>query len=58
MDAVPLTLGQEVSGWVAQLDADLRRLDFALDDLFRTGTWGTAVGTGLTPSTFAQMVCR
>jgi fumarate hydratase class II len=29
MDAVPLTLGQEVSGWVAQLDADLRRLDFA-----------------------------
>ncbi|MEC7589839.1 MAG: lyase family protein, partial [Candidatus Thermoplasmatota archaeon] len=34
MDAVPLTLGQEVSGWVSQLDADLRRLDFALDDLF------------------------
>ena len=37
MDAVPLTLGQEASGWVAQLDADLRRLDFALDDLFELG---------------------
>ena len=43
MDAVPLTLGQETSGWVAQLDADLRRLDFALDDLFELALGGTAV---------------
>ena len=57
MDAVPLTLGQEVSGWVAQLDADLRRLDFALDDLFELALGGTAVGTGLNAHPlFAQMV--
>lgn len=57
MDAVPLTLGQEVSGWVAQLDADLRRIDFALDDLFELALGGTAVGTGLnTHPLFAQMV--
>ena len=57
MDAVPLTLGQEASGWVAQLDADLRRIDFSLDDLFELALGGTAVGTGLnTHPLFAQMV--
>ncbi len=57
MDAVPLTLGQEASGWVSQLDADLRRLDFVLDDLFELAIGGTAVGTGLnTHPLFAQMV--
>jgi fumarate hydratase class II len=57
MDAVPLTLGQEVSGWVAQIDANLRRLDFAMDDLFELALGGTAVGTGLnTHPLFAQMV--
>ena len=57
MDAVPLTLGQEASGWVAQLDADLRRIDFALDDLFELALGGTAVGTGLNAHPlFAQMV--
>ncbi|MDA0649078.1 MAG: class II fumarate hydratase [archaeon] len=57
MDAVPLTLGQEVSGWVAQLDANLRRLDFAMDDLFELALGGTAVGTGLnTHPLFPQMV--
>ena len=56
MDAVPLTLGQEVSGWVAQLDACLRRLDFVLDDVFELALGGTAVGTGLnTHPLFAQM---
>src|SRR3984885_12130239 len=34
MDAVPLTLGQEFSGYVAQLDADLRRIEFTLDGLY------------------------
>ena len=47
MDAVPLTLGQEASGWVAQLDADLRRIEFALEDLHELALGGTAVGTGL-----------
>jgi fumarate hydratase class II len=47
MDAVPLTLGQEFSGYVAQLDADLHRLEFTLDDLYELAAGGTAVGTGL-----------
>ncbi|HXQ61127.1 MAG TPA: class II fumarate hydratase [Acidimicrobiales bacterium] len=47
MDAVPLTLGQEFSGYVAQLDADLTRLDACLPDLFELALGGTAVGTGL-----------
>jgi fumarate hydratase class II len=47
MDAVPLTLGQEFSGYVAQLDADLVRLDQVLGALYELAAGGTAVGTGL-----------
>ncbi|HUA94748.1 MAG TPA: class II fumarate hydratase [Acidimicrobiales bacterium] len=47
MDAVPLTLGQEFSGYVAQLDADLERLDQVLPGLYELAAGGTAVGTGL-----------
>ncbi len=47
MDAVPLTLGQEFSGYVAQLDADLERLNVALPGLYELAAGGTAVGTGL-----------
>ncbi len=47
MDAVPLTLGQEFSGYVAQLEADLRRIEFTLDDLYELAAGGSAVGTGL-----------
>ncbi|MGH7915610.1 MAG: class II fumarate hydratase [Candidatus Binataceae bacterium] len=47
MDAVPLTLGQEFSGYVAQLDADLKRVDAALPDIYELAIGGTAVGTGL-----------
>jgi len=47
MDAVPLTLGQEFSGYVAQLDADLVRMELCLPDLFELALGGTAVGTGL-----------
>ncbi|HUY63578.1 MAG TPA: class II fumarate hydratase, partial [Acidimicrobiales bacterium] len=47
MDAVPLTLGQELSGYVAQLDADLERLDTCLGGLYELALGGTAVGTGL-----------
>jgi fumarate hydratase class II len=46
-DAVPLTLGQEFSGYVAQLDEDLERIDAALPGLYRLAIGGTAVGTGL-----------
>ena len=57
MDAVPLTLGQEASGWVAQLDADIRRVEFALEDLHELALGGTAVGTGLnTHPEFANRV--
>ncbi len=47
MDAVPLTLGQEFSGYVAQLDADLERLEAVLTGLDELAAGGTAVGTGL-----------
>jgi fumarate hydratase class II len=47
MDAVPLTLGQEFSGYVAQLDADLERLELVLGGLYELAAGGTAVGTGL-----------
>ena len=57
MDAVPLTLGQEVGGWVAQLDASISRIETALEDLFEIALGGTAVGTGLnTHPEFAERV--
>ena len=57
MDAVPLTLGQEFSGYVAMLDADLRRIDFALEDMYELALGGTAVGTGLNSHPdFAEIV--
>ncbi len=46
-DAVPLTLGQEFSGYVAQLDANLQRVASALPGLYELAIGGTAVGTGL-----------
>jgi fumarate hydratase class II len=47
MDAVPLTLGQEFSGYVAQLDAGLTRIETDLPGLYELALGGTAVGTGL-----------
>jgi fumarate hydratase class II len=56
-DAVPLTLGQEFGGYVAQLDADLERLRAALPGLYELAAGGTAVGTGLNaPPGFAEAV--
>ena len=46
-DATPLTLGQEFSGYVSQLDHGLGRLNDALKDLYELALGGTAVGTGL-----------
>ena len=46
-DAVPLTLGQEFSGYVAQLDACLQRFEQVLPGLYELALGGTAVGTGL-----------
>jgi len=47
MDAVPLTLGQEFSGYIAQLDHNIARIKAALPDLLELAIGGTAVGTGL-----------
>jgi len=46
-DAVPLTLGQEFSGYVAQLEADIARIHTTLPGLYSLAIGGTAVGTGL-----------
>ena len=47
MDATPLTLGQEFSGYVQQLTNGLERIDAALPRLYELALGGTAVGTGL-----------
>ncbi len=46
-DAVPLTFGQEFSGYVAQLDAAIHRIEQTLPELYELALGGTAVGTGL-----------
>ncbi|MBR8174931.1 class II fumarate hydratase [Burkholderia ambifaria] len=46
-DATPLTLGQEFSGYVAQLDQGVRHVESALPHLYELALGGTAVGTGL-----------
>ena len=57
MDAVPLTLGQEFSGYVTQLDKGLQRLAASLPELYELALGGTAVGTGLnTHPDFAETV--
>ena len=47
MDATPLTLGQEIGGWAAMLDADLHRIELVLPGIYELAIGGTAVGTGL-----------
>ena len=47
MDAVPLTLGQEFSGYVAQLDQAIQRISASLPGILELALGGTAVGTGL-----------
>jgi fumarate hydratase class II len=46
-DAVPLTMGQEFSGYVAQLDAAIKNIEMTLPGLYELAVGGTAVGTGL-----------
>lgn len=46
-DAVPLTLGQEFSGYVSLIERDINRCKLALDDLYDLVIGGTAVGTGI-----------
>ena len=59
MDAVPLTLGQEFSGYVAQLRADIERIELTLPGLDELAAGGTAVGTGLnTHPEFGERVAQ
>lgn len=59
MDATPLTLGQEISGWSAQLGYSIRALESALDLLYELAIGGTAVGSGLnTKIGYAEGVCE
>jgi fumarate hydratase class II len=59
MDATPLTLGQEFSGYVSQLDHGLRALKNTLPHLAELALGGTAVGTGInTPPGYAENVAR
>jgi fumarate hydratase, class II len=59
MDATPLTLGQAISGWAAQLDAAIRSLETTLPQLRELALGGTAVGTGLNaPPRFAEHVAE
>jgi len=59
MDATPLTLGQEFSGYVSQLDHGLKALNSTLDHLSELALGGTAVGTGLnTPKGYDVLVAK
>jgi len=59
MDATPLTLGQEFSGYVSQLDHGLKALHNTLEHLSELALGGTAVGTGLnTPEGYSELVAK
>ena len=59
MDATPLTIGQELSGYVSQLDHGLIALENTLPHMAELALGGTAVGTGLnTPSGYAKRVAE
>lgn len=59
MDATPLTLGQEFSGYASQLDHGIKALENSLDHLSELALGGTAVGTGLnTPKGYDVLVAR
>ena len=58
-DATPVTLGQVMSGWVAQLDDALHYLHVARDGLYPLALGGTAVGTGInSPARFGELVAK
>jgi len=59
MDATPLTLGQEFSGYVSQIDHGIKALENTLDHLSELALGGTAVGTGLnTPKGYDVLVAK
>ncbi|MES2527899.1 MAG: class II fumarate hydratase [Bdellovibrionota bacterium] len=59
MDATPITLGQEISGWVCQLEHGMKHVELTLPHLSQLALGGTAVGTGLNaPEGFAENVTK
>lgn len=59
MDATPLTVGQELSGYVSQIDHGIRAIKNTLAHLSELALGGTAVGTGLnTPKGYAELVAK
>lgn len=59
MDATPLTLGQEFSGYVQQIDNSIRAINHALEMVLELALGGTAVGTGLnTPKGYDVLVAK
>ena len=59
MDATPLTLGQEISGYVSQLDHGIKAINHTLAHLTELALGGTAVGTGInTPNGYAENVAK
>ncbi len=59
MDATPLTLGQEISGYVSQLDHGLKAIKNTLSHLSELALGGTAVGTGInTPKGYSELVAK
>ena len=59
MDATPLTLGQEISGYVSQLDHGLKAIKNTLAHLSELALGGTAVGTGInTPKGYSELVAK
>lgn len=58
-DAVPLTLGQEFSGYVCLIERNIERIEYALKHILDLAIGGTAVGTGLNaPKNFSKKMCE
>lgn len=58
-DAVPITLGQEFSGYAAAVEKAVKRLKFSLENMKEIGLGGTAIGTGInTPAGFRNLVVK
>lgn len=59
MDAMPLTLGQELSGWAKQIEQNIARLKESIKRLNQLALGGTAVGTGINSHPdFAHLICK
>lgn len=58
-DAVPLTLGQEFSGFAEMLNENIARVQFSLHDVYKLAIGGTAIGTGINaPKGFAELAAK